>query len=132
MDDQPPKDKGVGHLNGSTTLNALEDLVEAYAASEHSDDSHAFIHAGDLNRQSYIDARLEDAAALAPASTPGPAPSLLPPMPACRPAPFRGELLDESEVGVPTPPTRILDHAGTGGLTRHKPDLWGAVDHEFS
>ncbi|THW53168.1 hypothetical protein D6D22_00095 [Aureobasidium pullulans] len=132
MDSQPPKDKGVGHLNGSTTLNALEDLVEAYAASEHSDDSHAFIHAGDLNRQSYIDARLEDAAALAPASTPGPAPSLLPPMPACHPAPFRGELLDESEVGVPTPPTRILDHAGTGGLTRHKPDLWGAVDHEFS
>ncbi|KAI4722644.1 hypothetical protein E4T48_01112 [Aureobasidium sp. EXF-10727] len=115
------KDKSVRPLSGSTTLSTLEGLVEAYAASDRSR-SPAFIHAGDLDRQSYIDARLEPL----PLSSPGPAPSLLPPpTPAPRPIPGCGE--DESDEAVPTPPTRILDRAHPPPVSRYLSDLGSGV-----
>ncbi|KAG9715510.1 hypothetical protein KCU73_g15909, partial [Aureobasidium melanogenum] len=77
MDGQSPS-KGVRRSSGSTTLSSL---VEAYAASERSDVSPAFIHAGDLDRQSYVDARGELAAGPPSLPAPGPAPSLLLPPP---------------------------------------------------
>jgi hypothetical protein len=72
MDGQTPS---KGDQRGS--LSTIEGLVEAYAASVRSDDSHAFIHAGELDRQSYIDARRQLAALPAPLLSPGPAPSPL-------------------------------------------------------
>lgn len=100
-------------------------LVEAYAASERSDDSHAFIHAGELDRQSYIDARRELAAVPAPLLSHGPVPSLLPPPPAYHPGPSRGE--DESDEAVPTPPTRILDRAPPPSVSRFLSGLGSGV-----
>ncbi|KAG9527869.1 hypothetical protein KCU93_g4805, partial [Aureobasidium melanogenum] len=106
MDGQSPS-KGVRRSSGSTTLSSL---VEAYAASERSDVSPAFIHAGDLDRQSYVDARGELVAGPPSLPAPGPAPSLLlPPPPVNRSVPYWGE--DESDEAGPTPPTRILDRA---------------------
>ncbi|KAI4764432.1 hypothetical protein E4T52_03361 [Aureobasidium sp. EXF-3400] len=109
----------------SGSLSTIEGLVEAYAASERSDDSHAFIHAGELDRQSYVDARRELAAVPAPLHSPGPAPSLLPPPPAYHPAPPRGE--DESDEAVPTPPTRILDRAPPPSVSRFLSGLHSGV-----
>ncbi|KAI5254045.1 hypothetical protein E4T42_02527 [Aureobasidium subglaciale] len=108
MDGQVPGDKGRRISRGSATLSTVESLLEAYAASQHSEASGPFIHAGDLDRQSYIDARMGVSAVPRPLFAPGPAPSLLPPSPAHLPAPPRVEL-EESDEAVPTPPTRILD-----------------------
>ncbi|KAI5201370.1 hypothetical protein E4T39_05298 [Aureobasidium subglaciale] len=108
MDGQTPGDKGRRRSSGSTTLSTMEDLFEAYSASQHSEVSGPFIHAGDLDRQSYIDARMGVLAVSHPLFAPGPAPSLLPPPPAHLPTPPRIEL-EESDEAVPTPPTRILD-----------------------
>ncbi|KAK6003068.1 hypothetical protein QM012_000913 [Aureobasidium pullulans] len=132
MDGQAPS-KGVRKSSGSTTLSTLESLVEAYAASERSDVSPAFIHAGDLDRQSYVDARGELAVERPSLPASGPAPSLLlpPPPPARRPPPYIGE--DESDEAVPTPPTRILDRAPPPSVSRFLSGLdSGVFDAEES
>ncbi|KAH0284736.1 hypothetical protein KCU62_g8074, partial [Aureobasidium sp. EXF-3399] len=98
------------------SLSTIEGLVEAYAASERSNDSHAFIHAGELDRQSYVDARRELVPFPAPLVSPGPAPSLLLPPPVYCPDSLRGE--DESDDVVPTPPTRILDRNPPPSVSR--------------
>ncbi|KAG9725530.1 hypothetical protein KCU73_g13135, partial [Aureobasidium melanogenum] len=124
MDGQPPS-KGVRSSSGSTTLSSL---VEAYAASERSDVSPAFIHAGDLDRQSYVDARGELAAGPSSLPAPGPAPSLLlPPPPVYRSVPYWGE--DESDEAGPTPPTRILDRAPPPSVARFLSGLGSGVFH---
>ncbi|KAH0370426.1 hypothetical protein KCU65_g2509, partial [Aureobasidium melanogenum] len=124
MDGQSPS-KGARRSSGSTTL---ESLVEAYAASARSEVSPAFIHAGDLDRQSYVDARCEVAAGPPSLPAPGPAPSLLlPPPPVYRPVPYRGE--DESDEAVPTPPTRILDRAPPPSISRFLSELGSGVFH---
>lgn len=117
MDGQPPN-KGARRSSGSITLSTLESLVEAYAASERSDASPAFIHAGDLDRQSYVDARRELVAGPPSLPAPGPAPSLLlpPPPPAHLPPRYLGE--EESDEAVPTPPTQILDRAPPSSVSR--------------
>ncbi|KAI4850832.1 hypothetical protein E4T44_02517 [Aureobasidium sp. EXF-8845] len=120
MDGQTPI---KGGRRGS--LSTIEGLVEAYAASERSDDSHPFMHAGELDRSSYIDARRQLAAVPAPLPSSGPAPSLLPPPPAYHPTPSRGE--DESDVAVPTPPTRILDRAPPPSVSRFLSGLGSGV-----
>lgn len=107
------------------SLSTIEGLVEAYAASERSDDSHAFIHAGELDRQSYVDARRELAPVPAPLLSPGPAPSLLLPLPVDRPGSLRGE--DESDEAAPTPPTRILDRAPRPSVSRFLSGLGSGV-----
>lgn len=113
-----------GHVKRGS-LSTIEGLVEAYAASEQSDDSHAFIHAGELDRQSYVDARREPASLPAPLLSPGPAPSLLLPPPIYRPGSLRGE--DESDEAVPTPPTRILDRAPPPSVSRFLSGLGSGV-----
>lgn len=113
------------------SLSTIEGLVEAYAASERSDDSHAFIHAGELDHRSYVDARRELASLPAPLASPGPAPSLLLPPPVYRPCSLRGE--DESDEAVPTPPTRILDRAPPPSVSRFLSGLGlGVFDAEES
>lgn len=129
MDDHSPS-KGVRRSSGSATLNTLEGLVEAYAASERSDASPAFIHAGELDRQSYVDARRKLVAEPSYLLVPGPAPSLpVPPPPAARlPPRYLGE--DESDEAVPTPPTRILDRALPPSVSRFLPGSGSGVFHE--
>jgi hypothetical protein len=107
------------------SLSTIEGLVEAYAASERSDDSHAFIHAGELDRSSYINARRQIAAVPAPLLSSGPAPSLLLPPPAYHPASSRSE--DESDEAVPTPSTRILDRAPPPPISRFLSGLGSGV-----
>ncbi|KAH0337554.1 hypothetical protein KCU81_g8061, partial [Aureobasidium melanogenum] len=127
MNGQSPS-KRNRRLSGSTTLSTLEGLVEAYAASERSEVSPAFIHAGDLDRQSFVDARRELVAGRPSLPAPGPAPSLLlPPPPVYHPAPYRGE--DESDEVVPTPPTRILDRAPLPSVSRFLSELGSGVFH---
>lgn len=129
MNGQTPS-KGVRRSSGSTTLSTLESLVEAYAASERSDVSPAFIHAGDLDRQSYVDARHE--LVVGPPSLPatGPAPSLLlpPPPPVYLPPSYLGE--EQSDEAVPTPPTRILDRASPPSVSRSLSGLGSGVFNE--
>lgn len=129
MDGQTPS-KGVRRSSGSTTLSTLESLVEAYAVSERSDVSPAFIHAGDLDRQSYVDARRELVAGPPSLPAPGPAPSLLlpPPPPAHLPPSYLGE--EESDEAVPTPPTRILDRAPPPSVSRFLSGLGSGVFNE--
>ncbi|KAG9695358.1 hypothetical protein KCU95_g12827, partial [Aureobasidium melanogenum] len=127
MNGQSPS-KGNRRSSGSATLSTLAGLVEAYAASERSEVSPAFIHAGDLDRQSFVDARRELVAGPPSLPAPGPAPSLLlPPPPVYHPAPYRDE--DESDEVVPTPPTRILDRAPLPSVSRFLSELSLGVPH---
>ncbi|KAH0349698.1 hypothetical protein KCU83_g5382, partial [Aureobasidium melanogenum] len=124
MDGQSPS-KGVRRSSGPTTLSSL---VEAYAASERSDISPAFIHAGDLDHQSYVDARGRLVGGPPSLPAPGPAPSLLlPPPPVYRPVAYWGE--DESDEAVPTPPTRILARAPPSSVSRFLSSLGSGNFH---
>jgi hypothetical protein len=159
--------------NGMAISNTLDEIVGHYAISAPRDDSggNAFVHAEHLERQSYVDARREDAEVLRPPPlfSPRPtlgspaleSPNLLPPTPAYRSAVFREEL-EETDMPIPTPPTRILDcraenviqtpetvySAGirsvssphspfawspeTPARKSTKPNLWQAADIDFS